>query len=351
MNASAVTEARWSWLARVLVPPIVAGLALAGLQLAALFDEPPRFTGLATTVYVLVIYAMAEGIRAISRGFDRVMPWRERRGARAIAQWLAGVVFAGVFLFVVWLPTKHYEIAHGANDVIGWPHIVFTSLIGVIFGAALSTLQLLIDLAAQWRQAQVDAERARLAAMRAELDALKAQINPHFLFNGFNVIHGLIAEDPSRAREVLLELSEVFRYVLSHGQRDCVPLAAEIAFVEAYARVLQARHGDALRVTFDALGDTRSRGLPPMTLQLLVENAVRHNQLDGEEGLHVRVTRQGDTLRVSNTLRPRRGDTRGTGMGLAHVEARYRLLGAEGMRVTRDDAGFHVELPLLPCSP
>jgi hypothetical protein len=341
---------RVEWLARLLVPPLVAGLALAGIQLAAVFDEPPQFSWVSTMVLVALVYVMAEGIRWISRWLDHYLPWRNGGSLRGFTQFFAGLIFSCGFLLSVYIPVKLHEISQGSNDELAWPHIVFTLLVALVFGTALAALQLLFDFFEQWRQAEVAAEQQRQAVLRAELDALKAHINPHFLFNSFNTVYGLIGDDPARARAVLLELSDVFRYVLQHGAHDLVTLAVELDFLQAYLRVLRARHGEALRVSIDDCGNTRTRSLPPMTLQLLVENAVRHNELESEGGLTVHIYREGESLTVSNPIRPRRGDTRGTGSGLHQIVARYCLLSTTPVRIEHDALEFRVRIPLLPCA-
>ena len=185
------------------------------------------------------------------------------------------------------------------------------------------------------------------AMLRAELDALKAQINPHFLFNSLNTVHGLIARDPAHARTLLLELSDVLRYALGHSNHDLVPLTRELEFLHAYRALLQARHGAGLRVDIGPMDDSADLMLPPMSLQVLVENAVRHNRTRDDDPLVVDVRLCDRRIRVSNPVKPRHSPNPGAGTGLANIEQRYRLLGAEGIRVVRECGAFIVELGLL----
>ena len=337
--------------ARLWVPALVAGLALASIELAAMFDEPPGRSWTALGLYLLNIYVVAEAIRAISRYLDRHLSWKKAGTLRVVAQLGLSVAFACVYLLLIYVPLKLYEIAHGADDVLGWPHIAFTLLLALIFGTTLATFQLLFDFFRQWRAAQAEAEQQRLAVTRAELDALKAQVNPHFLFNSFNTVYGLIEHDPERARSILLDLSDIFRYVLLHNHLDLVPLAQELAFLEAYLKLLQARHGDGLQVRVSGCDAVTARAIPPMTLQLLLENVVCHNDIESGPGMQVDIHCDNDTLTVSNPIRARRGDTRGTGSGLSHIQARYRLLCAREIRIERTAELFRVTVPLLPCAP
>lgn len=347
MNALPLLR-RAEWLARVLVPPVIAGLILAGVYVAALFEQPPGWSLTMLAVVIVQAYVLAEGVRLISRRLASRMPWATHGGKRISVQLAASLAFACGYLLLIYVPLKLYEIAQGSQDQLAWPHLAFTLLVALAFGISFALLQLVFDLAHAWQQAQLESEALRRDSMRAQLDALKAQINPHFFFNSLNVLYGLVEEDPRRAQALVLELSEVFRYVLRHGEHDLVAASAELEFVDACVRILRARHGDTIQLEAPAAAELDSVALPPMSLQLLVENAVRHNQLDPAAPLTIRIVRSEPMLlRVSNPIRPRRSATPGTGIGLSNLAARYRLLGA-ALRVQREDGEFVVHLPLLP---
>jgi sensor histidine kinase YesM len=338
---------RAEWLARLLVPPAVAGLMLAGIYVSALFDEPPGWSWTLVLVVVVQVYIIAEGVRFISRWLRRRLPGRERLGRRLLLQMLASLLFACGFLLLIYVPVKLSEIANGSNDELGWPHLAFTLLVGLAFGVTLSLLQGVFDLLREWQQVAVEAERLRRAGLRAELDAVKAQINPHFLFNSLNTLYGLIQQSPDQAQALLLELSDVFRYVLHHGEHDLVPLTQELEFLTAYMRILSARHGTAVRLEIGALGAIQDVSVPPMCLQLLIENAVRHNRVDAQQPLVIRIERVRDRLVVRNPQLPKRGTETSTGIGLSNLDARYRLLGAPALGVRHEGENFEVALPLL----
>ncbi|MBW8808464.1 MAG: hypothetical protein JF591_06440, partial [Lysobacter sp.] len=136
-----------------------------------------------------------------------------------------------------------------------------------------------------------------------------------------------------------------------HNHLDLVPLPQELAFLEAYLKILQARHGDGLQVRMSGCDAVAARAIAPMTLQLLLENVVCHNDIESEPGMHVDIRCENDLLTVSNPIRARRGDTRGTGSGLSHIQARYRLLSTREIQIERSEQMFRVSVPLLPCAP
>ena len=334
-------------IARVLYPAAVAVIVSATLWVSSLFDEPPRLTIGAALGFIAWVALLSEAIRHYSHGLEHRWPWHARPAQRLVLQVGGSTLAVIAFSLLVYIPLKLHEIRHGANDVIGWPHLTVTALIATVFSLALNALHITLDFHASLQRAQQDTRDMQAAMLRAELDALKAQINPHFLFNSLNTVHGLISQDPTLARGLLLELSDVLRYALGHSNHDLVPLARELEFLHAYRALLQARHGDGLRVDIQAMDSSGDLMIPPMSLQVLVENAVRHNRTREDDPLVVDVRLGDRSILVSNPLKPRHSPNPGAGTGLSNIEQRYRLLGADGIRVVRGYDAFIVELGLL----
>jgi hypothetical protein len=192
-------------------------------------------------------------------------------------------------------------------------------------------------------------ERLERARTQAELSALKAQVDPHFLFNSLNTLGHLIGRDDERAREFCDTLAEVYRYVLDSRQRDLVPLADELAFLRRYHRLLELRFGAAMPlVGAEALEAAAPRWLiAPLALQGLLENAVKHNQASAAEPLPVRLAMSDGAVSVANPVRPRRSALPSAGVGLANLDERCQLL--TGRPLTRSRLGdrFEVQVPLV----
>lgn len=191
-------------------------------------------------------------------------------------------------------------------------------------------------------------ERLERLRSQAELAALKAQVDPHFLFNSLNTLGHLIVRDPPRGREFCDLLAEVYRYVLASRDRDLVPLADELAFVRGYHRLLALRFGAAavqLHIDDEAAG--RGGLLPPLALQTLLENAVKHNQTGDGQPLVVRVQRDGDRLCVDNAVHARSSQRSSSGLGLHNLDERCRLLTGRALDVQRGNERFTVRVPLV----
>lgn len=186
-------------------------------------------------------------------------------------------------------------------------------------------------------------ERARLTA---ELEAMKNQLAPHFLFNCLNTLSALIEKDPRTAAEFNTHLADVSRYLLTQKHRDLVPLAEEITFLRSYVRLMELRFPQSLTVALPEIEDSDARRVPPASLQLLIENAIKHNRHTEAEPLAVEVRIEGDALVVANPLRPMSGLRPGTGTGLVNLRERLALLGAGQLEVEQTEAVFRVRVPL-----
>ena len=196
-------------------------------------------------------------------------------------------------------------------------------------------------------QAEKEKESLRAATLHSQLEALKQQVNPHFLFNSLNVLDSLIEEDPPRARVFLEELSTVYRYLLRANDHSLTPLSAELQFIESYYHLLKTRHGEGLRLDLRVQNGHETHQLPPLTLQLLVENAVKHNVILPEQPLTIEIFTQGESLTVRNNLQRKRSRVASNGVGLTNILTQYQMLGQAMPLVTESDAHFTVTVPLV----
>ncbi len=185
-------------------------------------------------------------------------------------------------------------------------------------------------------------------ALQHEFDALKNQVNPHFLFNCFNTLSSLISEDKQKAEVFLNELSKVYRYLLRNNEDGLSTVENEIKFIRSYYRLLKTRHGDALQMTIEIDKRYHHYLLPSLTLQLLVENVVKHNQLSKSYPLVIEIfTTAGNKLVVNNNLQRRTVKAPSNQVGLENIQAKYELLNQTGFQVMEDGKNFTVVLPLI----
>lgn len=187
------------------------------------------------------------------------------------------------------------------------------------------------------------------AGALAQLEALKAQVDPHFLFNSLNTLGHLIVHDPPAARRFCDTLAEVYRYVLASRERDTVPLADELQFVRQVHSLLALRFGPAMQLRLDPALEAESGRwrIPPLGLQALLENAVKHNQVGRDAPLAVALALAGDHVRVSNPRRPRASALPTSGLGLANLDERCRFVTGRALRRSEAGGDFVVEVPLV----
>jgi two-component system LytT family sensor kinase len=184
------------------------------------------------------------------------------------------------------------------------------------------------------------------AHLRAQLISLQQQISPHFLFNSLSTLKTMVS-DPS-AKNYIVHLAGVYRYLLSFNEQYLTPLDEELKFISSYLHILNERFGDMLKVTMDIQPQHRSLFLPPLSLQLLIENAIKHNVCSKERPLYISIaTTDLPALKVENNFQPKRSRLERPGMGLRNIIERYKLLVDKSVDVANENAKFTVTIPLL----
>lgn len=193
-------------------------------------------------------------------------------------------------------------------------------------------------------------QRDKLAneKLQLELQQLKGIVNPHFLFNNLNSLSSLIADDPQQAEIFLDELTKVFRYLLRNNNTELISLREEMEFIHSYAHLLQMRYGRSLKLQINLDEQAQEHRLPPLTLQLLIENAVKHNKMSKDTPLQVELFNEGDSVLVlRNNLSVKDKSVESTGIGLQSINGRYSLLNHDGLVISKTESHFIVRIPLI----
>ncbi len=199
----------------------------------------------------------------------------------------------------------------------------------------------------EWRKSIVESERFKKESIRAQLESLKNQVNPHFLFNSLNTLSSLIDHDKEMSKEFLDDLSTVYRYVLQNKDEEIVAIKTELEFIQSFTHLLKKRHGDGVHFHFNIANEDLNNGIPPMTLQLLIENAVKHNIASRKKPLKVEVFSLNNRLTVRNNLQPRK-QVNSTGIGLKNIERRYQFLIDQNIKISKSNQLFEVTVPTIP---
>ncbi|MEH6535375.1 MAG: histidine kinase [Psychroserpens sp.] len=188
-------------------------------------------------------------------------------------------------------------------------------------------------------------ELLKRQSLQNELSALKNQINPHFLFNSLNSLNSLIRGN-EQATTFVNKLSYMYRYILQSGQQDLVTLDEELKFLNSYIYLIKTRYRDRFSIKIDINDIYLNQDIPTLTLQLLVENAIKHNEISEEKPLEVSIYIEKDELVVENKIQPRLTFVDSTGQGLANIDKRYTLLKEKQIKISNANNMFRVKLPL-----
>ena len=221
-------------------------------------------------------------------------------------------------------------------------------LVGVCVNMIFETLYEADYVFSKMKQSALEKESIQELALHQDFDTLKNQVNPHFLFNCFNTLSSLISVDKKRAEVFLNELGKVYRYLLKNNEEEVSSVAKEIRFIESYYNLLNTRYGEAVQINIQIDKRYESYLLPSLTLQLLVENAVKHNTVSKSNPLVIDIfTTAGNKLVVSNNHQPLMAKASTTKVGLKNIKTKYELLKQPGFIVMEDEMNFTVVLPLI----
>ncbi len=197
-----------------------------------------------------------------------------------------------------------------------------------------------------YRDSIVEREELKRAGLASRFESLQNQVNPHFLFNSLNVLSNLVYKDADLSARFIHQLSQVYRYVLECRDQEVVPLSRELKMLDAYLFLLEIRFGKQLNVTVDLVPSNEDQ-IAPLSLQMLVENAVKHNVVSKRYPLDIKIFAQNGCIHVVNDLQPKQQEHDSLGVGLQNIKERYRFLSNKEVVVEKRKDFFSVQLPII----
>jgi len=221
-------------------------------------------------------------------------------------------------------------------------------LVGLTTNVVFETLYEVVYIIEKYKETAVEAQLLEHMHLRQEFDNLQQKVNPHFLFNCFNTLSSLISEDKQQANKFLNELSKVYRYLLQNNEDGMSTVESEMKFIQSYFQLIGTRYGDGVRMSLQIEKKYYPYFVPSLSLQLLVENAVKHNIVSKQSPLAIEIfTTEGKQLVVNNNLNRKTLKEKSTRIGLQNIESKYRLMNQDGFQVVNDEKNFMVVLPML----
>lgn len=220
-------------------------------------------------------------------------------------------------------------------------------IVAIVITLLVNSIYTSIEFFNYWRKTLKEKEEFKRTSLSAEFEALKNQVNPHFLFNSLNTLSSLIDENPRQANEFVQKLSSVYRYVLAHRDKETVLLQEEVEFIKSYIFLNKIRFGDNLTTAIDINEECFALHIPTLTLQMLVENAIKHNVISSQKPLHITIGCKDGYIEVSNNLQPKLMLAESSGIGLNNIIERYKFLTKQEVLITKTETCFVVKVPLL----
>lgn len=273
------------------------------------------------------------------------LPWESAFKKRFFLQFILSLLYSLVCINGTYLITKNIftELPPNQNQLI------LLNIYGILFLIPVLSVQFGVLFLQKWKKAVVEQERLKKEQVQSELTALKSHLSPHFMFNSLNILSSLIQPDNNTAQEFLDCFAEVYRYVLKNRDIELISLREELAFIEAYRFLLHSRFSNSLDIQVDVPLRFQDNFVPPLALQMLVENAIKHNELSETEPLQIRIFATDTSgLVIQNNLRIRTVAAQDkVGFGLENIRRRYWLIARQDISVETTHNLFSVTIPLV----
>ncbi|MFP2994939.1 histidine kinase [Spongiivirga sp. MCCC 1A20706] len=280
-----------------------------------------------------------------SKFLDAKIPWHSKTSGRL----LAGIFFNSLFVYlfiwlIVFLYTSYYEPINDQEAIYFFKLKLVILIVILVF---LFTIIYFVFYSYHYYQyAQISALRLERKRIDLQLDALKSQLSPHFLFNNLNTISSLYHKSADKAIHFVRQMGRCYEYTLNSYEKVCVSVKEELVLVNSYYHLMQTRFENQLKLSIDIDKTDENRLIPTLSIQLLVENAIKHNRIIDDSQLHIEIFSKGDAIQVCNNVTKNPDAVESFKIGLSNIEKRYKLLTKKGISFEQGDR-FCVTLPLI----
>jgi two-component system, LytTR family, sensor kinase len=284
------------------------------------------------------------GAVLINHLLDRKIKWADQPILRSTLGIIALVIYSVVaFMLVKYLM---YFVTYGNFPLEGWKFAAQSSLFAVLISFNISIIFTAIGFFKAWKLSLIREEKLKTEMMAYKYESLRNQINPHFLFNSLNVLSDLVYDDQAMAVKFIQQMSDLFRYVLDSRDKELVSLKDELDFIRSFTFLLKTRFEDKLIIESD-IQPNPDDYIVPMTLQLLIENAVKHNEVSEAFPLRISMRRNNDYLEVENDVRPKNVGEDSKKTGLKNIVQQFAFFSDQLVEIIPSGESFLVRVPIL----
>jgi len=302
-----------------------------------------RYYDMLLSIFIAIL--VWEGNLRIDSWMNTRFPWVNKPGKRILIHLPVGIVFS---VMAIYLPALAYNIFVCPLPEERKATLMITSItIGVLITIIILSIEIGSQFFAQWKNSLIEIEKYKAETLQAQLQNLKNQINPHFLFNNLSVLSSLVYKDPDKAVDFINQLSKVYRYLLDNRNSELVRLDEELEFIRSYISLIQIRFGENIGFKIEVPEEQLLKLVPPMALQVLIENVIKHNEISAEHPLTIYLKSADGSITVSNNLQVRLTAEPSSKTGLQNITDRYKFFTDKLVEVIQTKESFTVKIPLL----
>ena len=330
---------------RFILYALVLVVLAAGITWFEIRFNPTSLIYFTAAWVVTVLVMLWIGNRLLTLTFNRYLSWHSYGNIRFFVHLISGILYSLLVINGTYAALKYLLTI----DPPTRSQVIVMNVYGAILFIPAFSIYFSLHFLKSWRRSEVESEKFQKESIRSQLESLKSQIDPHFLFNNLNILSSLIDKDKERSKTFLNKFADVYRLLLRSRTEDLVTLREELDFIESYCFLIQTRFDESIRFTIDIPPPLKRLSLPPLTLQLLIENAIKHTLITEKKPLWIQVSSDSeDTIVVSNNLNEKLpGDARYSGNGLENIRKRYRHFTDKRIHVEKTHAEFKVTIPLI----
>lgn len=303
------------------------------------------------TFFISCLYSFLVGFGNgyINVLLDRKWDWLEQTNLRVYYGILVTVLYTVPVVlginYYIYVILQNVSLEKFFSERMIWTHMFY-----IMLALAVSTFMQARSFMVKWKQAskfEITQQKIIAGTASAKFESLKNQIDPHFLFNSLNVLSSLIEENPDNAQRFTTSLSKIYRYVLEQKDKELVSVEDELSFAKTYMNLLKMRFENSLFYELPAADINPDAKVVPLSLQLLLENTVKHNVVSEQKPLHIRIFIDGDYLAIQNDFQKKEVLQDRQGVGLQNIVNRYEIVTNRKVRVEQDEKNFTVKIPIL----
>lgn len=315
------------------------------------FELDNRTNSILACISTVVLTSSILFFRRLYAHFDKTLPYDTGIVRRLILQIVIMFIFVTIISQGILYATTHFFNITKVNYLVKKEFTPLAKITGylsqALFVILLNVGHFTYYSLQKWRESALRASNLEKEKSQVQFDNLKNQLNPHFLFNSLTSLDSLIQENPPLARDFLQQLSKVFRYVLKNKEKGLVSLETELTFIKHYVGLLKTRFGESLQVEYAIADDTLDLQITPVTLQILIENAIKHNIINENNPLTIHIKSKGDTLLIENNIQRKKQVETSNGQGLMNLRTLYSFLSDRAIVISTDEDVFSVKIPLI----